>query len=262
MGNSDLRFLRALIGTNLRASASLRGAFLLQACFMFVNNLTFFSVWWIFFQKFPEIRGWRLPDLAALYGITAFAIGFMLVFGGGVRHLARMITDGELDPLLTQPKNVLLHVLGSNSRPSGWGDMISGLGLVLFSGHAHGANLLLLPVLLGTSILVFFGAAVMAQSLAFWLGPVEQLSWQLVEFVVTFSVYPQTVYPMYLKVVLFTLIPGGFISFLPVTLLREFNPWLFLAVLGGAGIYVSLATFVFYRGLRVYESGNRIGARL
>lgn len=253
--------MRALVGTNLRASASLRGAFLLQALFMLVNNLTFFSVWWIFFQRFPEIRGWRLPDLAALYGITAFAIGFMLVFGGGVRYLARMIADGELDPLLTQPKSVLLHVLGSNSRPSGWGDMISGAGLILFSGHAQGANAALVLLLLATSILVFFGAAVMAQSLAFWLGPVEQLSWQLVEFVVTFSVYPQTVYPFYLKLVLFTVIPGGFISYLPVTLLREFHPGLLLAVLAGAAAYTALANLVFYRGLRVYESGNRIGAR-
>jgi ABC-2 type transport system permease protein len=228
---------------------------------MFVNNLTFFSVWWIFFQRFPEIRGWRLPDLAALYGITAFSIGFVLVFGGGVRYLARMIVDGELDPLLTQPKSVLLHVLGSNSRPSGWGDMISGFGLVLFSGHAHGTNLALVVLFFATSAIVFFGAAVMAQSLAFWLGPVDNLSWQLVEFVVTFSVYPQTVYPPYLKVVLFTLIPGGFVSYLPVTILRNFQPTLLLTVVAGAIAYGSLAVFVFYRGLRVYESGNRIGPR-
>ena len=64
-----------------------------------------------------------------------------------------------------------------------------------------------------------------------------------------------------LKVLLFTLIPGGFISYLPVTLLREFNPWLLLAVAAGAAAYATLSTFVFYRGLRVYESGNRLGAR-
>jgi ABC-2 type transport system permease protein len=249
------------VGTNLRASASLRGAFLLQALFMLVNNFTFFTVWWIFFQRYPEIRGWKLPDLAALYGITAVSIGFLLVFGGGIRTMARMIADGELDPLLTQPKGVLLHLLGSSSRPSGWGDMISGVILIAYSGYAHGANVPLVLLLLCCSIVVFFGAAVMAQSLAFWLGPVDGFSWQLVEFVVTFSVYPQSVYPLYLKVLLFTLIPGGFISYLPVTLLREFNPWVLAAVVGAAAVYAALASAMFYRGLREYESGNRVGAR-
>jgi ABC-2 type transport system permease protein len=111
---------------------------------MFANNFIFFSVWWIFFQRFEQLRGWRLPDLAALYGITAFSIGFMLVFGGGVRYLARMIVEGELDSLMTQPKNLLLHVLGSNSRPSGWGDMCSGLVLIIGFGHVHNIPLLLL----------------------------------------------------------------------------------------------------------------------
>ena len=38
-----LRFLRALLVTNFKASAALRGAFLLQAGFMALNNFIFFA---------------------------------------------------------------------------------------------------------------------------------------------------------------------------------------------------------------------------
>jgi ABC-2 type transport system permease protein len=57
-------------------------------------------------------------------------------------------------------------------------------------------------------------------------------------------------------VLLFTLLPAGFLSYIPVQLLRQFDPAWFaaeLAVVIGA-LFVSIA--VFYRGLRRYESGN------
>ncbi|MEE9279839.1 MAG: hypothetical protein V3V67_06655 [Myxococcota bacterium] len=63
------------------------------------------------------------------------------------------------------------------------------------------------------------------------------------------------------KLLLFTLIPAGFIGYLPVELLQEFRWTGLAATLGGAVFYVGLALFVFERGLRRYESGNRFGIR-
>lgn len=110
-------FARKLLATNLRASASLRGAFLIQAVFMIFNNLIYFSVWWIFFRRFESLNGWKLHDLAALYGLTAVSIGAMIALCGGVWNLARMAAEGGLDSLMTQPKNLLLHVVGSRFPP-------------------------------------------------------------------------------------------------------------------------------------------------
>ena len=59
---ATLRFLRALVATNLKASLALRGAFWARVVFMMANNLIFFVMWWVFFERFEEVRGWRLPD--------------------------------------------------------------------------------------------------------------------------------------------------------------------------------------------------------
>lgn len=257
--SSHLHFARYLIGTNLRASVALRGAFLLQAVFMIFNNLIYFSIWWIFFLRFDSMNGWKVHDLAALYGLTAFSIGGMLVFFGGAWNIARMVTDGELDSRMTQPKSLLLQVVGSGSKASGWGDMASGAGLLIFSGWLSWETLPLVLVLACSSVAIFLASSIIFQSMAFWLGPVETLARQLSEFVITFSIYPQSIYPMYLRAILFTLIPAGFVSYLPVLVLREFS-WLQLgAILAAAVAYGALAVFVFYRGLRRYESGNRFG---
>src|SRR5690606_26028258 len=125
---ATLRFLVALVATNLKSSFARRASFWLSVLFMAANNLIFFAMWWILFERFEEIGGWRIGDMLALFGVVASAFGLAVVFGGGVRDLARTIIEGDLDAVMTQPKNVLLHVLASRSSASGWGDVGSGVG--------------------------------------------------------------------------------------------------------------------------------------
>jgi ABC-2 type transport system permease protein len=62
-----------------------------------------------------------------------------------------------------------------------------------------------------------------------------------------------------MKVLLFTLLPAGLISHLPVELVRHFT-WHGAGIaVSGAGAYLLFVLFVFDRGLRRYESGSRIG---
>ncbi len=258
---ATLRFIYALTITNLKATFALRGAFWLQAGFMLLNNLIFFTVWLIFFNRFDEIRGWRLPDMGALYGVAAAGFGLSVIFAGGVRDLARMIVDGDLDPYLTQPKPVLLHAVGSKSSAAGWGDVLSGAVLIGFSGLVTWQTLpwvLLAPVLGGLAITA---TAILVCSLAFWLGPMDQMARQVIEFTVLCAVYPTSIFGGTLRIVLFTVIPAGFMSHLPVELIRDWSPRAMLFATGGVVLFVALALFVFHQGLKRYTSGNRFGVR-
>jgi ABC-2 type transport system permease protein len=258
---SDLRFLGALIGTNLRASLALRGAFWLQASFMVLNNLAYFTAWWIFFARFDDIGGWRLSDLAGLYGVVAAAFGLTMILCGGLRELARHIAEGSLDSWLTQPKPVVLQALSSNSRASGWGDLATGIGFIAGCGLVTPGEL---PLALGAVLLaatVLVASGLLMHSLAFWLGDVDSLTRQLWEFLLTFSLYPPTLFSGALRMLLFTALPAGFIGYLPVELLRDFS----IETLAGTSAatlgYALLARAVFHAGLARYESGNRIALR-
>lgn len=256
---ATLRFLGALLATNLKASVALRGAFWLRAGFMCANNFIFLVVWWVFFERFGEVRGWRMADTAAVYGIGAGAFGLSLVLGAGVQELARLVYQGGLDAYLTQPKNVLLSAVGARSEPSGWGDLATAVILFSLSGYVSPASIPVCVTIVLSGCVVFLSTAVLMHSLAFWLGDTQSLSRQAWHFIIIFSLYPKTIFVGWLKVVLFTVIPAGFITFLPVDLLREFR-WSTLAtVLGGAAAYAAVATWVFHRGLRHYASGNRFG---
>lgn len=254
-------FFAALVSMNLRSAFALRGAFWLQAGFMIANNVLFFTFWWIFFDRFEEIGGWRIHDMAALFGIVATGYGIAIVFAGGIRDLSLYIVEGDLDPFLTQPKSPLLHATASKTHASGWGDICSGLGFVLISGFVdwHSAPAAVVAVL--CSATVFTASAVILHSLAFWLGRIDTLARQLWEFLLTFSLYPAPIFAGALRFVLFTVVPAGFIGYLPLSLVRNPSWESLIFVVGSAFGYGALALFVFASGLRHYQSGNRFGVR-
>jgi ABC-2 type transport system permease protein len=55
---------------------------------------------------------------------------------------------------------------------------------------------------------------------------------------------------------MFTLIPAGVITYLPVQLIHQFSWLQLLLLVSSASGFFALAFGVFYLGLRRYESGN------
>jgi ABC-2 type transport system permease protein len=114
-------------------------------------------------------------------------------------------------------------------------------------------------VLLSLAIMVSF--MVLAGSLAFFIGSAEAAAFQAQQAIVTFALYPGSMFQGWLKVLLFTAIPSGFISHVPASLLRSFEPSLFAGLIAFTVGLGCAAAFVFSLGLRRYESGNLVMPR-
>jgi ABC-2 type transport system permease protein len=257
VNRNSVVFARSLLATNLKAALALRGAFVMQVAFMALNNLTFFVFWWALMARVPVIRGWRLADVELLFGLVAAAVGLTVAFAGGLRHLGRFIEDGDLDTLLTQPRSVLVYALGMRSHPSGIGDMMSGAFLIAASGYVSWRSMPLVIVAIGASAAIFVASGVLFFSLAFWLDKVESIARQMWELLITFSLYPEPLFGGVLRVALFTILPAGFVGYLPVAVVRSPSLPEVCLLFGGAAAYLALAVLVFNRGLRRYASGSR-----
>ncbi|WP_254776791.1 ABC-2 family transporter protein [Paenibacillus sp. yr247] len=87
------------------------------------------------------------------------------------------------------------------------------------------------------------------------------MSFQLYNGLLTFTTYPTSIFRGLGKIVLFTVLPAGFISYLPIGLLRHADiPF----ITGAIAVTVLLCLggiTLFYRGLRRYASGNMMGLR-
>ena len=238
---------------------SVRGAFLIESSLMIANNIIFFSIWWIFFQQFNDVAGWHFKEMTALMAIGIGAYGLMQICFGGVRQLSRKIISGDLDPLMTQPKNLLIYLISSRSLARGWGHLLTSLVLVIF-GELHNLTTLSLVIIsIISGCLVFTSIGIMAHSLAFWWGPVESLSQKYFDSVFLFALYPTNIYSGFIKFLMFTVIPAGIIGYLPVELIRNFSWTQLFLLISSALIFWGVAFLVFYLGLKRYESGNQFG---
>jgi ABC-2 type transport system permease protein len=252
-------FTVALLRTNLRAAVAARRTFVIQASFMCLNNIVFFVFWWVLLRRVPSLGGWRIEDVEALYGITATSFGLVVAVAGGVRHLGRTIDEGELDTLLTQPKPTLIYAVGLRSQASGVGDVISGLGFLWLSGQVSWATAPVAVLAILAAAGTFLGSGIIFFSLPFWLSRTEAISRLVWELLLTFSLYPEPLFGGVLRLLLFTLLPAGFVAYVPVDVLRHPSAAGLAEMLTASAGYLVLARIVFGLGLRRYESGSRFG---
>jgi ABC-2 type transport system permease protein len=254
-----VRFSLALTSINIRATLALRGAFLLQAALMLVNNVTFFATWVIFFDRFEQIGGWRIEDVGVVFGVVALGFGLAHVAGGGAPHLSRMILAGDLDSVLVQPKHPLVQLVAARSSAAAWGDMATGVAFLAVAGRldSFGGPLLVLATF--ACALAFMAVITVFHCAAFWLGRVDALAAMLSDFTLTFSLYPRTLFGGSVRILLYSVIPAALVGWYPAEAVREPA----LAPIAGMLIssfgLVALAFVVFHFGVKRYESGSRFG---
>ncbi len=255
-------FFIYLLRTSIRGSISLRGTFLLESTLMIANNLIFLLIWWVFFRQFKEVAGWTMTDLIALNAIGMGAFGLMQICFGGVRQLSRIVLNGDLDPFMTQPKNLLIHLIGSKSQSKGWGNLLTTALLVIIGGFTSPTALLIILIGMICGCLVFTSVGIIAHSMVFWFGSIETVAKKYCDSLFLFALYPSNIYSGALQIIMFTAIPAGIIGYLPVELLRDFTWTNLLALLSSSIGFCCLAFWFFNLGLRRYESGNQFGMRL
>jgi ABC-2 type transport system permease protein len=254
----ELRFLAALWRANLQAAMEYRAAFLTQVLGMVVNNGLYFLFWVVFFNRFKQVGGYSLSDMALLFGVAACGFGLGVFLFGNVLTLAEIISEGRLDYYLALPRPALLHALASRSVASGLGDATYGLISFLAVGPHTAAGLARFVVAVGCGAAVFVGFLVLVNSLAFWTGGASQVSAQALSALITFAIYPISLFDGTARLLLFTLMPAALMGAVPAGFVRAFG-WHELGLLAaGAAIFLSLAVLVFQRGLRRYESGSAI----
>ena len=101
-----------------------------------------------------------------------------------------------------------------------------------------------------SAAILFVGFSVFISSLSFYLGNAPALAEQWRSAMITFSTYPAILFDGVTKLILYTFIPAGFVSYLPVEALRQFSlGHAALALVGSFAIMLAGVLF-FYRGLR------------
>ncbi len=235
--------------------------FISNILFMILNNASFIVQWVILYAIKDNIGGYSFKQVLLLWGLAAMGYGVSRFFFKNAFNLSDMINTGKLDNYLVQPKNVLLAVLTSDIEVSALGDILYGYILLFIYGIS--IKSFLLYTLFGiTAGFILVSVSVIFSSLAFWFGRVEVISNTLNSIMTNFATYPEGIFKGIIKILFYTILPLGFSSYMPIQIMTNFNLFNLFIVILIVILFVSLAFFIFYKGLKRYSSTNLMNVRV
>ena len=169
------------------------------------------------------------------------------------RHCALFVQNGGLERKRAAARSPLLGVLFSRCDPTGFGDIASGAMLIAWAaGTTTELLLALVFATLGASVLVSVYVAI--NCLAFWTSARPASLRPAVSFL-QFAMVPQIGLPVFVKVLLYTVLPAAFVAFVPVEILRSFSLGKATAV---AAVFPSIAAGLFRLGLPLRARQSRV----
>ena len=222
-------------------------SFTLNVIFMMLNNAAFIIQWIILFSLKDSFGGYGFNEMMLIWGISTMSYGLSFIMFGGAFTLGQTIENGGLDQYLVTPRNLYYSVISSYSKVSAIGDFLYGLVLCLIFS------------IIGASILKAF--AVILNSLAFWITRSDDFANSLLGAFISFSIYPDSVFNKFIRVLMYTVLPVGFAVFLPVNIIMNFNIYYFIIVILFTIMINQISHLVFNKGIRRYSSSNLMVSR-
>ena len=262
----SLRLYLRLVGVCVRSQMQYKTSFLTDlAGTLFGNAITFLSLAAVF-ARFGSVGGWRLGEVAFLYGLVEMGFATMdMVFSGyDPGYFSQLVRRGQFDQMLLRPVALPLQVLSSEFTLRRLGRFAQGLIVFLLAVRLAGihwtvAKLLYLPVVFG-SVVAFFGSL-------FWIGSTTCF-WtvEALEAINIFTyggtemlAYPMHIYDDWLRYLFTYVIPASLVVYYPALyFLGKPDPFglpralSFLAPVAGAAMLL-LASAFWRFGVRHYQ---------
>ncbi|MCB1220587.1 MAG: ABC-2 family transporter protein [Planctomycetales bacterium] len=247
-----------------KVEMSYRADFIIQTLLSLVHiAVQLFFITALFFQV-KDLQGWELPELVLMYGVARIANGWFNVtfFDMAVSLSDHYIIDGNLDRPLLRPLSPLFQVVLESLSFRNITQVITGTAIALWAFAnvepripLTVGNFLMLQAfgLLGS--VVFAGVFLTIASISFWIK--DRVGFTSPLFTISeASRYPLTIYAPWVQYVFTLVIPFGFCAFYPAVYFIEPQRWQAWLLAGPLVASASFAfgSFMFYRGLRVYES--------
>lgn len=256
-----LSMAAAYVRLNFFAQMEYKAAFWSQVIGMVLNNCVWIVFWTIFFKRFDNVGGWTVQDVLTVWSISAGGYGLAYCICGNALGLAAMISNGRLDAWMLYPRALLSHILVGRMSATAFGDILFAVFVYGFFVKPDLLHFVWFCALTVSAAIVFVGFSVLTSCLSFYLGNAEGLAETSRFALITFSTYPASLFQGGLKLLLYTVIPAGLVSYLPVEALRDLSVELTLMCFGGSLSILAVGVGVFYWGLRRYESGNLMEMR-
>ena len=264
VGGAVRLYLR-FVATHFRAQMQYPGALGLQILGSVLFTAVEFVGVWALLDRFGNVRGWELAEVAVLYGMVMVGFATAEATGRGFDTFHRLVRGGDFDRVLLRPRHTVLQVAGAEfafHRAGRWlqGAAILAWGLVSAGVAWNPARVLLLVEAIAGVTVLFLGVFVATAAVTFWTVQSLELFAIVSNGSVDAASYPATVYRRFMRRFLFFVVPIGTVTYFPVAaLLGRPDPlgtpaWFGWAAPAAAPLFLAAALFLWRLGVRHYNS--------
>ncbi|EPH39236.1 ABC transporter permease [Streptomyces aurantiacus] len=215
-----LRAYRMISAMWIRSTMAYRASFAMTALGNFAATALDFAAILLMFSQVDALGGYRLPEVAFLYGAAATAFGLADLAIGSMDRLGRRVRDGTLDTLLVRPAPVLAQVAADRFalRRLGrvtQGALILGYALVALDLTWTPLKVLLIPLMLVSGAAIFMAVFVAGGAFQFLAQDASEVQNAFTYGGNTLLQYPPSVFGKDLVRGATFLVPIAFVNWLP-----------------------------------------------
>jgi ABC-2 type transport system permease protein len=263
----EFSFYRRLIGAVIRSQMQYRASFLMDLASTALVTITEFGALALVFQRFGDIDGWTLGEVAFLYGLVELSFGLMdMLFSGfDPDCFGPYVREGRFDQVMLRPLSLTTQVLGADFTLKRLGRVTFGAGVFALALNLTDiewspAKVAYLPLVVLGMVLFFGGLFMIGSTICFWTTASLQAMNTLTYGGSYLISYPFTIYGDWLRRAFTFVVPAIFLNYYPALwFLGKPDPFGFPRwapfVAPAAGGIVFAAAFAFWTyGIRHYQS--------
>lgn len=262
---TDIRAFRILAAAQVRSELTYRSTF---AAFVVAQVIiTAFDALAIvvIFSSVETLGGWTRGQVLFLYSVASLAFGLSDFLMGSIHYLPEFVRTGSFDKFLLRPVGVLSQTLAQAfalRRLSRVLQSVIVLVLVVTVGDIHlsAVGVVLIVVGMASAVLTFSSIFLATGTVSFWSPNTQEFASAFTFGGSFLAEYPTHIFPDWLRVFAFGLVPIGGVIYLPVMYtLGADNPlgiptWVQLISPMIVVPAVCVAALIWRQGLRHYES--------
>jgi ABC-2 type transport system permease protein len=249
-----LGVLPYLVKMHVKSQMEYRGAFVLDRVAQIITYGAAYAAIWVLLNRFQTLGGWDWADMALLlsFQLLAYSLGAALSFVQ-FRGLEELVRMGTFDALMVKPISPWAYLTFSGLNIGYAGHVILAVALMAWSltqvdihwtiwNASYFVLALLSASAVTAAVMTMIGVAALVLVQSSYLYSIFFGFWELTR-------YPISIYPPALQWMMVTIVPLGFMNYVPVAVFLSKD----VAVLGALGLPLSLLAGPLAVGIAVWH---------
>ncbi|HEU0034626.1 MAG TPA: ABC-2 family transporter protein [Kofleriaceae bacterium] len=256
-----LRLYRRYAAISIKSQLQYRASFIMTTIGAFlITGIDFLGIL-VLFDRFGQVRGWTLPEIAVFYGMISTMWALCDAIGRGFDTFGNTVKAGDFDRLLLRPRSTVLQLIGAELTLrrigrllQGW--IVLGYAIVHLDVDWTAWRFGLMAFAIACGVCVFLAIVILQATSAFWTTETLEV-WNAFTYGgVLMNQYPLAIYRSWFRKLFTYAIPLGCVAYLPgLAILGRADPigWPLVAPLAGP-LFLAIALALWRIGVRHYRS--------